>query len=144
MEAMLRYCFRVLDGGKYSGIVAGGQSVGWLIQYSRALAEAGTDLAKANERAVLEALDACKTANDQRNELVHSIHFWPGSSAGEPPDYGIMMRSRKQRIELAENEWTIGEIQEAAWALIGASELLRDAVDDIAGVPKGQPDWMRY
>jgi hypothetical protein len=144
MEAGLRYCFRVLEGGKYSAIVAAGQQVTWLIDYGRTIVKTHTDLDKARKTAVLDALKACAAANERRNELVHSIHFWPGTSVGEPADYGITMRSRKRSAALAASEWTIAEIREAAWALMEAGQLLREAIDDIAGVPGGQPDWIRY
>ena len=145
MEATLRYCFSVLDGGKHAGIVAGGQPVGWLITYSRALADANKELAETTKLAVRDALIACEAANQRRNELVHGLHFWPGSSVGEPSDWGMTLRSRRGQRELAETEWTISEIQDAAWALFEASQLLGEAGDGVAGVRrKGQPDWERW
>ena len=76
MERTLEQAFCALVGSKFAAVVAAGQDVAWLIDYCKALVQAHSELPGEDRQAILDALVACRAANDPSHcQLVHSIHF---------------------------------------------------------------------
>jgi hypothetical protein len=126
LEAELRGAFCSLAGGEYAAVVAGGQSVSWLINQNRALTDAHADMPGERKQAIKDALGLCSEASRRRNTLIHSLKF-PGR-----PGEGSMQtaQSRKGTRELKLDQWTIATVRETAGDLIRATHALGGAVEN--------------
>src|SRR4029077_4216526 len=73
MEWVLRETFCSLVDSRFAKIVAGGQSVVWLIDTSAALVDAYAQMPAGARKAIKDTLAASRAANERRNHLVHGI-----------------------------------------------------------------------
>lgn len=113
MESRLREVFCALVGSKYAAVVAGGQTADWLIEQSKALADAHHEMPDAGRQAIKVALNRCKAANEQRNILAHSV------AVGLRSDPAFrMVRSRRYTYDSDVRPFTLAEIRAAASELL--------------------------
>jgi len=118
MESALRSVFCALIESKYAAIVAGGQSLTWLLENCRALVKANLEMTPKQVADIDAALNACKAANERRNALVHSRSL-PGFS-----DLIERARSRRRTDVLNIEQWTPDSIHEVGYQLFYATSLL--------------------
>jgi hypothetical protein len=132
MEEILRECFCMLDGGEHADVVAAGQDVSWLIEYCGDLAEANPLITQASKDAIGAALTVCKAAGQHRNELIHGVHFFFGSTSLWASGWGWVHRSRRHKPELVK-EWTLSEIHGVWRELCVATDEIDQAVSEAVG-----------
>jgi hypothetical protein len=126
MESRLREAFCALVGSKYAAVVAGGQSADWLIEQSKALADAHHEMPDAGRQEIKAALNRCKAANKQRNILAHS------AAVGLRSDPGFwMVRSRRYTYDSDVQSFTLTEIHAAADELLSAGICLTKIMADV-------------
>lgn len=123
MQFALRLAFCCLMGSKYAAVVAGGQSVSWLIDQCDALVRVNREITEESRRLLRAALSASRSANQQRNALIH------GEKA-PLPDGRITTSLSRRLTHIARSEsWTLETIEAvsdalwtAAYHLVGATE----------------------
>jgi hypothetical protein len=122
LEMTLRDAFCSIIGNKYAAVIAAGQSAEWLILNCRAVLAAHREITGEHRANILAALDACMTANNRRNTLVHSI-----KTAGHPTDGQLRtIRSLRGNLESEIEIWMPEDILQVAEALREADlKLLR-------------------
>jgi hypothetical protein len=132
MEEILRDCFCMLDGGEHADVVAAGRDVSWLIEYCGDLAEANPLITQASKDAIGAALTVCKAASQHRNELIHGVHFFFGSTSLWASGWGWVHRSRRHKPELVK-EWMLSEIHGVWRELCVATDEIDQAVSEAVG-----------
>lgn len=129
MEGRLRQAFCALVGSKYAAVVAGGQAADWLIEQSKALADAHHEMPDVDRLTIKAALNRCKAANEQRNHLAHSvavgIRFDPAFQ---------MVRSRRQKSSSDVRPFTLSDIRAVASELLSAGIALTDIMTEAVGL----------
>lgn len=120
MESTLRSAFCSLVGSKYAATVAGGQAASWLIDQCRALTTVHREITAEHKQAIMDALDKCKSANEKRNTLIHSV-----KTASSVPDGSLQtIRSRRSTHVPVVQPWTLTEIHAAVCELAKANSSL--------------------
>lgn len=129
MEWVLRGVFCSLVGSKYAAIVAGGQSMSWLLDNCKALVKANLEMTLEQIAAIQAALAACSAANDNRNVVVHGL-----SRPGDEPDGLEKVRSRRQTDVPHISSWTTESLDEVGYQLVNATDQLLAAVENAIGL----------
>lgn len=129
MEWRLRQAFCALVGSKYAAVVAGGQAADWLIEQSKALADAHREMPDVDRQAIKTVLNRCKAANEQRNHLAHSV------AVGLRSDPAFqMVRSRRQRYSSDVRPFTLSDIRAVANEILSAGIALTDVITETVGL----------
>jgi hypothetical protein len=129
MEWVLHSVFCSLVGSKYAAIVAGGQSMSWLLDNCKALVKANLEMTPEQIAAVQAALTACSAANVNRNVVVHGL-----SRPGDEPDGLEKVRSRRQTDVPDISSWTTDSIDEVGYQLVYVTGQLLAAVENAIGL----------
>ena len=129
MEWVLRSVFCSLVGSKYAAIIAGGESLSWLLDNCKALVKANLEMTPEQIADVEAALTACREANDRRNVLVHGL-----SRPDDGPGGVEKARSRRRTDVPSISQWTVDSIDEVGYQLVCATGLLLKAVQDAIGL----------
>ena len=124
MELVLRLAFCGLVGSKYAAVVAGGQSVSWLIDQCIALANINREMTEDSRRSLRAALMECKEASRQRNALIH------GGKAPLPDGRILTSLSRRHTHLPHEDSWTLETIETVSDAILKAARELVKAIED--------------
>lgn len=132
MESRLQLTFCALVGSKYAAVVAGGQDVAWLIDYSNALVKVRSDVSEGHRKAILDALAACKAANEKRRQLVHSLRF-PQPDIARLDMTVLAVKGKRRTHKITTTSWKLSEIRGVAGAQARASHELLDAVRNALG-----------
>jgi hypothetical protein len=127
LEIALRMTFRALAGGPYATLIAGGQEMHWLLETCEIITEHHHDLNPAQRRVILDALQACRHANRDRNRLVHDA--WGTSADGAP----AVISSARHSYAISGRAWTGPQIRAVAQAIVAARQGLLTAVEDGLG-----------
>ena len=123
MEWVLRSAFCVLVGSKYAAIIAGGQSLTWLLDNCKALVRANLEMTQEQIADIDAALTACSAANERRNVLVHGL-----SMPSDEPD-GLEKAKSRRRTDVPHiTQWTVDTIDEVSYQLVYATGLLLKAI----------------
>ena len=125
MEWVLRSVFCALVGSKYAAVVAGGQSLSWLLENCKALVKANLEMTQEQKDDIQAALATCSAANASRNFVVHGIPGIGGESDG--PLERARSRRHTDMPDIA--EWTPDSIDEVGYKLFYAIGLLLAAVN---------------
>jgi hypothetical protein len=127
LEIALRMTFRALEGGPYATLIAGGQETHWLLETCETITEHHRDLDPGQRQAILDALQACRRANRDRNRLVHDA--WGTGTDGAP----AVIRSARRSYAISGRPWTGPQIRAVAQAIVAARQGLLTAVEDGLG-----------
>lgn len=81
LDKTLRNAFCSIIGNKYAAVLADGRSAEWLIKKCRDVLEAHREITGEHRANIQLALDACKSANDQRNDLLYGHRRAAGAAS---------------------------------------------------------------
>lgn len=118
LEMTLRAVFCALVGSKFAAVVAGGQMANWLIENSKALVDAHTEMPDEQRRRLRELLSASQTANTKRNRLVHDM--WSVEADGSY----AQLQSKARSYDLATRQVSVADAEQAATELTSCSVTL--------------------